>query len=98
MTAREIGAEEAARIGFADRTAPAGDARKVALAFAQTLAAGPPLALRGIKRLVNSAFDHPVSDGLEREVATQRTILSSQDFVEAVTARVQRRDPVFLGR
>ena len=98
MTAREIGAEEAYRIGLADRTAPAGDALKVALELAGSLGAGPPLALRGIKRLVNAAFDHPVAAGLEREVATQRRILRSEDFIEAVTARVQKRDPAFRAR
>lgn len=98
MTAREIGAEEAYRIGLADRLAPMGDARKVALEFAASLAAGPPLAIRGIKRLVDAALDHPVVAGLEREVATQRRILRSEDFVEAVTARVQKREPAFRAR
>jgi enoyl-CoA hydratase/carnithine racemase len=98
MTGREIGAEEAVEIGFADRTAPAGDALKVALGFAQSLAAGPPLALRGMKRLMNGAFDRPVSDGLDLEAETQRPILASEDFIEAVTAKMQRRDPQFRAR
>lgn len=95
FTARILDADEAAAIGFADRRAPAGDALKAATTLAEELAAGPPLALAAIKRLMNQAFDTPVPDGLEREAAVQRRILGSSDFVEAVTARVEKRPPRF---
>jgi enoyl-CoA hydratase/carnithine racemase len=95
MTARIIDAEEAERIGFADRRVPAGGARKVAAELAGELAAGPPLALAGIKRLMNAAFDAPVADGLAREAAVQRRVLGSKDFIEAVTARFEKRPPTF---
>lgn len=95
MTARIIGAEEAATIGFADRRAPAGDAAKVAAGLAEELAAAPPLAIAGIKRLMNAAFDQPVADGLDKEAAVQRRVLGSKDFIEAVTARFEKRAPRF---
>src|SRR5207302_4083658 len=62
------------------------------------LAAGPPLALAAIKRLMNSAFDAPVREGLDREATAQRRILASSDFIEAVAARVQKREPHFEAR
>lgn len=95
MTARIIDADEAATIGFADRRAPAGDAIKVATSLAEELAGGPPLALAAIKRLMNASFDTPVSDGLDREAAVQRRVLGSKDFIEAVTARFEKRPPRF---
>jgi enoyl-CoA hydratase/carnithine racemase len=95
MTARVIEVEEAAAIGFADRVTDEGQALKTALDWAMELASGPPLALAGIKRLINAAFDSPVPQGLEREAAVQRRILGSKDFVEAVTARFEKRPPKF---
>ena len=95
FTARILDADEAERIGLADRRAPAGEAEKVAHALAAELAGGPPLALAAIKRLMNAGFDAPVAAGLEREEAVQRRILGSADFLEAVSARLEKRSPRF---
>jgi len=98
FTTRRVGAEEAERIGLISRTAAPGELFQAAHSWARELAAGPPLALAGIKRLANLAFDVPVATGLQREAATQRRILASFDFIEAVSARVQEREPVFQAR
>lgn len=95
FTARVLDADDAAALGLADRRTPAGDALKVAAELATELAGGPPIALAAIKRLMNAAFDAPVADGLAREEAVQRRILGSSDFVEAVTARFDKRPPRF---
>jgi enoyl-CoA hydratase/carnithine racemase len=98
MTARRVGAEEALQIGLVNKIVPAGDHLTASLSWARELAAGPPLALAAIKRLANAAFETPVGPGLGREVAAQRRILASNDFVEAVTARMQKREPRFEAR
>jgi enoyl-CoA hydratase/carnithine racemase len=98
MTARRVGADEAFQIGLVNKVVPAGESLKASLAWAEELAAGPPLALAAIKRLANAAFETPVGAGLGREVAAQRRILASGDFVEAVTARMQKRQPRFEAR
>jgi 2-(1,2-epoxy-1,2-dihydrophenyl)acetyl-CoA isomerase len=98
FTARKVGAEEANAWGLVNRTVPAGEHVKAATEWARELAAGPPLALAGMKRLVTSAFDHEIATGLEREATVQRSMLSSQDFIEAVTAKMQKRAPVFQAR
>lgn len=95
---REVDATEAASWGLADRVVAIEDLQAESMAWAQTLAAGPPLALAAIKRLTASAFDTDVRTGLERERSAQRRILASADFVEAVTARMERRSPTFLRR
>lgn len=97
MTARIFDADEADRLGLADRRAAAGDARKVATEFATELAAGPPLPIGAIKRLMNASFDTPVTTGLEREQAVQRRMFASNDFKEAVTARFEKRPPRYTG-
>lgn len=95
MTGRRVGAAEALAWGLVNRVVPPGDLAEQAAALARELAAGPPLALAAAKALVGSAFDAPVSVGLEREMMRQRRILASADFIEAVTARVQKRKPNF---
>ncbi|MFN2614095.1 MAG: enoyl-CoA hydratase/isomerase family protein [Actinomycetota bacterium] len=98
FTARRIDAEEALAIGFANRIVPADKAAQAALDWARELAGAPPLALAAIKRLVNGAFDEPVTTGLAREASSQRRILASWDFIEAVTARLEKRQPQFENR
>lgn len=98
FTARRVGAEEALACGLVNRVVAVGKQRDAALEWARELAAGPPLAYAAIKSLATSAFDVPISVGLDREALVQRRILASQDFIEAVTARVQKREPRFLGR
>ena len=98
MTARRVGAEEALQIGLVNKVVPEGGHVHAATEWAHELAAGPPLALAAIKRLMNGAFDSPVFAGLDREATAQRRILASADFIEAVSARVQKRDPHFEAR
>jgi len=98
MTARRVGGEEALQIGLVNKLVPAGTHLKSATEWALELAAGPPLAIAAIKRLVNSAFDVPVTEGLDREATAQRRILASSDFIEAVTARIEKREPHFEAR
>lgn len=98
MTARIIDADEADQLGLADRRTPEGGALKTATELARELAAGPPLAIGGIKRLMNSSFDSTVRQGLEREQAVQRRVLASRDFTEAVAARFEKRKPRYEGK
>lgn len=98
LTGRRVPAGEAKELGLVERVVPAGEDVKQAQAWGAELAAGPPLALAAIKRLVASAFDVPIGAGLEREAMVQRTILGSEDFSEAVRARLERRDPDYKNR
>src|SRR6266550_1066051 len=98
MTARRVGADAALQIGLVNKVVDEGQHLQAATDWARELGAGPHLALAAIKRLMNSAFDTPVASGLDREATAQRRILASTDFIEAVSARVQKRDPHFEAR
>lgn len=98
FSGRMVGAEEALGWGLANRVVAVGEHLKAATEWARELAAGPPLALAAIKRLAGRAFDAPVRTGLEREAVVQRSILRSADFVEAVRARIEKRQPRFQAR
>lgn len=98
FSAREVGAEEALNIGLANRVASPDDCLEEARAWARELAAGPPLALAGIKRLMGEWADGSVQTRLMMEASVQRNILRSRDFFEAIAARVEKRAPEFQKR
>lgn len=98
MTGCRVPAETALAWGLVNRVCGADELGKRAVDWANELAAGPPLAIAGAKRLAAAAFDRPVRSGLEHEAAVQRTMLASDDFREAVMARFAKREPQYRGR
>ena len=72
LTGRQVDAEEALRIGLADRVAPAAETLDVALALAAACAAGPLIAQSYAKALIDSGLDGPLAAGLDAE--TERFI------------------------
>lgn len=98
MTGCRVPAETALAWGLVNRVCSPDELAKQAVDWANELAAGPPLAIAGAKRLAAAAFDRPVRTGLQHEAAVQRTVLASEDFKEAVTARFQKREPHYRGK
>ncbi|MFF0449912.1 enoyl-CoA hydratase/isomerase family protein [Streptomyces sp. NPDC004609] len=87
----------ALELGLADELTEPGGALARAIADAGRLAAGPPLALAAIKRLL-LAGPHDPYETLDREIENQVALFDSEDFAEAVAAYGERRKPVFRGR
>jgi len=99
FTAARIDAEEAGRIGLAERVVADDELEAVAGDLAREIAAQPPLAVRGAKRAVNAAMSGAtVRDGLLVEAEAQSTCLRSHDMKEAITAFVEDRPPVYSAR
>lgn len=98
LTGRIVDAREAERIGLISRVVPAGEARRAADGIAQDIAARGPLAVREAKRLVDSALDLEVDDGLAAEIEASVRIFESDDMVEGANAFFGKRDPDYHGR
>ncbi len=99
FTAARIDAEEAGRIGLAERVVSDEELDGVADDLAREIAAQPPLAVRGAKRAVNAATSGiSVTDGLLVEAESQADCLRSDDMKEAITAFVEARPPVYRAR
>jgi enoyl-CoA hydratase/carnithine racemase len=93
-TAARIDAEEAYRIGLCEQLVD-DDVEAHARALAETIAAQPPLAVRGAKRAVDAAGGLPVREGLVVEAEAQAVCLASQDMREAISAFVEKRPPQY---
>jgi len=78
-TGRQVGADEALRIGLADRVVERDVVLDEALALAAGFASGPLVALAAAKRVIDAGIDEPLSDALELEVAAFVAVSHSED-------------------
>ena len=98
LTGDPVSAEEAVRIGLANRVVPAARLREEALAFARRLAAGAPLALRYTKQAVNKLVKDALNVAFDTSTALEIVTLQSSDHREALAAFREKRPPRFRGR
>lgn len=93
-----ISAAEADDLGLINRVVPHEDLDAFVDDWARRLAAGPPLAYAGTKRLLNNSLQVTMSQALEDEGRAQTINLGSRDTAEAIGAFVEKREPTFQGR
>lgn len=99
MLGEPISAPRALEIGLVNRVAANGEAaRTEALALARKLAKGPSFALGMTKTMLSQEFNMSLHDALEAEAQAQQICMQTQDFREAHSAFVEKREPRFLGR
>lgn len=67
LTGRQVGAEEALRIGLANRVVPSGQSRDAALALARELAAFPQATMRADRESAYAQWDLPLGEALHQE-------------------------------
>jgi enoyl-CoA hydratase/carnithine racemase len=97
MTGRSIGAEEAHRIGLANRVAPVPELEDVTQALVDELLAAAPLAVGASKGVLDAVAKPTLGASLELEVTTQQTLVASPDFREAGAAFMEKREPRWTG-
>lgn len=94
LTGEKLDAERAAALGLVSRVVPAGEQLEAARQFTDGLAGQPPAAVRLTKKLLRDD-----TAGLDARIETELVLfkerLASPEFVEAVTAFMQKRPPNF---
>lgn len=97
FTARQLGVDEAERIGLVDRRVAAGTAREEALAVADRIAVNSPVAVRAAKRALRHGAGTGLATGLDVEDAAWRTAAFSADRREGIAAFAEKRTPSWPG-
>lgn len=96
FTGRDVAAHQARDIGLVNEVfSTQEDLLAAAAAVAEAIAAKSPLAVRGVKEVLNYSRDHSVADGLQYVAAYNAATLLSADLEEALAARREARPPVF---
>lgn len=93
-----ISARQAEDFGFVNRVVPHAELDEVAATWADTLAAGPPLAMAMTKRLLTLNATADFATALEGEGMAQTVNFATEDTREAVQAFLDKRQPTFKGR
>jgi enoyl-CoA hydratase/carnithine racemase len=94
-TGRQVGAEEAIRLGLVERVTPPEDVFATAVEDARSFANGPREALAAAKASIRAAVLTPGPDGLIREGELFRDLFGTQDQREGMRAFIEKRDPRF---
>jgi enoyl-CoA hydratase len=79
FTGRMVRADEAERIGLADRVVPAADVYTEALATAKRFAAGPAVALRAAKQAIDDGLGQDLGAGLRLETTLFAALFGTED-------------------
>jgi len=86
LSGRQVGAEEAARIGLVDRVVPAASVLDDALAWAAEFANGAVVAQGLAKRAIDDGLSRPLSDGLTWEQDLFADVFETEDAATGVAS------------
>ena len=98
LTGGTMTAREAHEAGLVSVVTPDEDTIARAIAIAATVAAMPPLAVAEIKQVLHAGLDAPLDTALMLERRAAYMLFDPDDKREAMTAFLEKRNPVFTGR
>jgi enoyl-CoA hydratase len=98
LTGRQVGAEEAHRVGLVNAVYPKDSLLDEAIALGNRIAALPPLAVAWAKELTLAASSADLDTRLEREREVFALTFATEDHTEGVSAFLEKRKGEFRGR
>ena len=98
FTGDAISAQQAYDWGMLNKLVADEDLMDEAMDLAKRIAKNPPQALRGTKQLMRAGTTMPLDSLLQMSAAIQANLHQTQDHLEAVSALIEKRSPVFKGK
>jgi len=98
FTYRMIEAPEAKEMGIVNKVVPHEQLMAVANDYAGRIAAGPPMAFKLAKKMINRSSETDLKTILDMEAMAQSMCAVSEDAKEGVSAFHEKRKPVFQGK
>jgi enoyl-CoA hydratase/carnithine racemase len=98
FTGSMLSAQEAEKIGLANRVVPHDQLMPAVMELAERMAANPPGVLRLAKESIYRSLSSDLETAFARETEVQIECFYSEDFLEGVTAFTEKRKPQFRGR
>jgi enoyl-CoA hydratase/carnithine racemase len=96
-TGRQIDAAEALRVGLLNAIVPSNSLMSEAMAKANEIAVSAPLAIRALKRALRASEGLPYEAASGIVAAERRTLDTTADYAEGLSAFAEKRDPRFTG-
>ncbi len=101
LTGNALSAEDALRWGLVNRVVPQAEVLATALALAETIAGGAPLAVQASKTVARGIVDGAVPSEAEGWALTEQALArlsTSADTMEGIMAFLEKRDPIWSGK
>jgi len=96
-TGEMISAEEAYRIGLADKVAEAEKLMEESIKTAKVIMSKAPIAVKMAKRAINNGLNVDLKSGIAYKAEAFATTLSTEDKAEGMKAFIEKRSPEFKG-
>ena len=98
LTAEQIDAQEAWRIGLVNKVVPAGQAVAAAREMAKAILANGPIACRFVLEAIHRGLEMSLAEGLHLEATLFGLCAATTDMKEGMTAFLEKRKARFTGR
>lgn len=99
LTARHVGAEEGAKLGFVNQVVPQDQLLDTALEWAVQILACSPMSIRATKQVAYRGLNEPnLESAITGKYPAVADLLKSEDFVEGPMAFAEKRPPQWKGR
>lgn len=98
FTGDTVDASEAAKLGILNRVMPAGELESETRKLAARIARAAPLATRLAKLQIRQGLQTDLKSAFELAANCQGICITSEDCKEAMSAILEKREPVFKGK
>jgi enoyl-CoA hydratase len=98
MSGEKISAQKAYEYGLVNKVVPQNILLDEALKWAQEIAAGPPIAIKGILDSVIRGTERSLNEGINIEIENMLNVARTEDAIEGISAFFTKRKAEYKGK